>query len=323
MTDPTARTFSSDFKRFFARGLVVLLPTVLTLWIVVKAYQFVDQAIAEPINGGMRLAMNNLAPYWQPIRTAFDPSETEVVEAMAEAGNKAPTKEVMIVRLRTQNIQLWWAERWYMDLIGLVVAIVGVYVAGRLLGGFLGRSVYRRVERLITSLPVFKQVYPYVKQVVDFLFSSDDKQLKFSRVVMVEYPRKGAWSIGFLTGRAMKSVSANAPGGTESVTVFVPSSPTPFTGYAVNVPITDVVELPITVEEAVRFVVSCGVLIPATQQGGEPSRGGGGGMPPAGEVLAAARAAMGPVGGAMPGGGMNMEGAGSPALTQQTGRPGR
>jgi len=269
MTDPTARTFSSDFKRFFVRGLVVLLPTVLTLWIVVKAYQFVDQAIAEPINGGVRLAMTNLAPYWQPLRTAFDPSESEIVEAGAELGSKSPGRDVLIARLRAQNVADWWAAKWYMDVIGLVVAIVSVYVAGRLLGGLLGRSAYRRVERLITSLPIFKQVYPYVKQVVDFLFSADDKQLKFSRVVMVEYPRRGAWSIGFLTGRAMASVSAGAA--TESVTVFVPSSPTPFTGYAVNVPMKDVIELPMTVEEAVRFIVSCGVLVPSAPNAALPT----------------------------------------------------
>ena len=63
-TTPSARTFSSDFKRFFIRGLVVLLPSVLTLWILVTAYKFVDNTIAEPINRGVRLAINNLAPHW-------------------------------------------------------------------------------------------------------------------------------------------------------------------------------------------------------------------------------------------------------------------
>lgn len=263
MSDPTARTFSSDFKRFFLRGLVVVLPSILTLWIVVKAYQFVDGAIAEPINSSVRAGMNKLAPYWQPLQR-FDPDDEQLATAMTAAGSKVPPIDLMRAKLRADNIRLWWAEHWYMNLIGLVVAIVAVYVAGRLLGGFLGRRFYRKIERVITSLPVFKQVYPHVKQIVDFLFS-DDKQLKFSRVVMVQYPSKGIWSIGFHTGRSMDSINQRAG---DSVTVFIPSSPTPFTGYAINVPRSEIIELPISVEEAVRFVVSCGVLVPAHQMEG-------------------------------------------------------
>jgi uncharacterized membrane protein len=224
MTDPSARTFSSDFKRFFLRGLVILLPSVLTLWIVVKAYQFVDSAIAEPINRGMRAGLTKLIPYWGP----------------------------------ADGIVQWWNNHRYMDLIGLIVAVVIVYVTGYLLGGFLGRSFYRKIERIITTLPVFKQVYPYVKQIVDFLFS-DDKAMKFNRVVMIEYPRRGIWSIGFQTGNAI--AGSEGPAG-DAVTVFIPSSPTPFTGYAITVPRDEVIELPITVEEAIRYVVSGGVLAP-------------------------------------------------------------
>jgi uncharacterized membrane protein len=148
-----------------------------------------------------------------------------------------------------------------MNLIGLVVAIIAVYIVGRLLGGFLGKRLYKHIERLITSLPVFKQVYPYVKQIVDFLFS-DEKALKFNRVVVLEYPRKGIWSIGFLTGGTMRAIGDHAG---DSVTVFIPSSPTPFTGYTITVPRTDVIEVPISVEEAIRFTVSGGVLIPDHQ----------------------------------------------------------
>ncbi len=264
MSDPPHRTFSSDFRQFFLRGLVVLLPSVLTLWIVVKAYQFVDNTIAEPINRGVRLALVNGAVVWAPLREAFDPT-TESLEAerksLIEAGNPVPEAEVLRARLRRENISTWWSSRWYMDLIGLFVAIIVVYVAGRLLGGFFGRQIYRRVESIITTLPVFKQVYPYVKQIVDFLFS-DDQPIKFNRVVAVEYPRRGIWSVGFLTGNTMRSIAGRSG---ESVTVFIPSSPTPFTGYTITVAREDMVELPISVEEAIRFTVSGGVLVPEHQ----------------------------------------------------------
>lgn len=243
-TDQSARTFSSDFKRFFLRGLVVLLPSVLTLWIVVKAYQFVYNNIADPVNRWIRLGLIQLAGVWRPAREWFGPSDRAV----------------------SDNVRQWWADHHLvLDFVGLIVAIIAVYVCGRLLGGFVGRQMYRGMERFVTALPVFKQVYPYVKQVVDFLFS-DERQLKFNRVVVVEYPRKGVWSVGFLTGKTMKSIATQAG---DAVTVFIPSSPTPFTGYTLTIPRSEVLELPISVEEAIRFAVTGGVLIPDHQKIGE------------------------------------------------------
>ena len=242
MSDPSARTFSADFKRFFLRGLVVLLPTVLTLWIVVKAYQFVDNQIAEPINRGLRLGVVKATRVWEPLQKHFGSAEDA---------------EAMIA----DSVQEWWDDRWYMHFIGLIVAIVAVYIVGRLLGGFFGRQIYRKIETVITTLPIFKQVYPHVKQIVDFLFS-DDKRAKFNRVVMVQYPRKGVWSIGFLTGNTLRSIADRAG---DAVTVFIPSSPTPFTGYTITVPRREVLEVPISVDEALRFTISGGVLIPGHQ----------------------------------------------------------
>ena len=264
MRDPSDRTFTADFRRFFLRGLVVVLPSVLTLWIVVKAYQFVDNTIAEPINRGVRLTIASTARVSPPLQNAFDPSREEVaaeIQEIVASGRTPPPAETVLFRLRRDNIQEWWTARWYMDLIGLVVAIVAVYIAGRLLGGFFGRRIYRRIEDFFTTLPIVKQVYPYVKQVVDFLFS-DDKPIDFSRVVAVEYPRKGIWSVGFVTGATLRSIQEHVG---MSVTVFIPSSPTPFTGYTINVSRKDLIELPITVEEAIRFAVSGGVLVPDHQ----------------------------------------------------------
>ncbi len=264
MSHASDRTFNADFRRFFLRGLVVLLPTVLTLWLVVKAYQFVDNSFAEPINQSLRLAIIRTTPHLDVLERTFEPT-LDAVEAeeskLRLAGTKVPEASVIRAKLRRENVRAWWAENWYMDLIGLVVAIVAVYIAGRLLGGFFGRRIYRMIEQVITSLPVFKQVYPYIKQIVDFLFS-DEKPMQFNRVVVVEYPRMGIWSVGFQTGGAMRSVAEQSG---DSVTIFIPSSPTPFTGYTITVPAADVRELPITVEEALRFAVSGGVLVPDHQ----------------------------------------------------------
>jgi len=266
MTDPSPRSFGSDFKQFFLRGLVVLLPTVLTLWIVVKAYQFIDSTIAEPINQGIRLSIHRATPHWALLREKFEPREEEIQNErarIAQSARSVPSDEVIRSDLRRENIQEWWDSWWLgvMDLIGIAVAITGVYFAGRFLGGYIGRQIYRRVEGAIISVPVFKQVYPYVKQVVDFLLG-EDRQMEFKRVVLVEYPRRGVWSIGLLTGSTMKGIAVAAG---DAVTVFIPSSPTPFTGYTITVPRKDVIEVPITIDEALRFTVSGGVLIPPHQ----------------------------------------------------------
>ncbi len=274
MSESSQRTFSSDFRQFFLRGLVVLLPSILTLWIVVKAWQFVDSAIAEPINQGIRITIDNSARVWEPLGKAFNPSEESInteLDALRSTGDNDINADIIKTRLRRQKIADWWNAQWYMRFIGIVVAIVAVYFAGRLLGGFFGRRIYRRLERLITTLPVFKQVYPYIKQVVDFLFS-DDQPIKFNRVVAAEYPRKGIWSVGFLTGGPLRSVADHAG---DVVTIFIPSSPTPFTGYTITVKQDEIIEIPITVEEAIRFAVSGAVPAPEHQavDSSDPPRG--------------------------------------------------
>ncbi|MBX3374983.1 MAG: DUF502 domain-containing protein [Phycisphaeraceae bacterium] len=261
MSDSAPRTFGQDFRRAFMRGLAVLLPSVITLWLVVAAYGFVHTRIAKPINESIKVGIINAAHVWQPLQQVFNPAEDDLRQErlrIAAAGGALPDERIMVARLRRDRILTWWDSWWILDAIGLLVAILAVYIAGRLLGGFVGRRLYRRLEGIITSLPVFKQVYPHVKQVVDFLFS-DDQPIKFNRVVAAEYPRRGVWSIGFMTGDSIAALKRRTG---ELVTVFIPSSPTPFTGYTVSIPPSDVIELPITVDEAIRFAVSGGVLAP-------------------------------------------------------------
>jgi uncharacterized membrane protein len=263
MSENTDRSFASDFKRFFSRGLAVLLPSVLTLWIIVYAYRFIDSTIAEPINGGLRQGLAHVSDYITPLRDSFDPPQDVLDRAVAAQPLDRPalSADQLRFRLRQENIEAWWARQWFMNLIGLFVAIVAVYIAGRLLGGFFGRGIWRGIERLITSVPIFKQIYPSVKQVVDFLFS-EEKPIKFNRVVMVQYPSPGLWALGLVTGQAMKTVTERTG---STITVFVPCSPAPFSGFTINVNAAELIEVPISIDEAIRYLVSGGVLVPGHQ----------------------------------------------------------
>ncbi|MCC7389737.1 MAG: DUF502 domain-containing protein [Phycisphaerales bacterium] len=258
------RTFMDDFKRFFGRGLGILLPSVLTLWILYQLLMFLNNNIGEPINRGVRIAVSEIAPRlmeedklpgWSRVVPA------EIAQARADKrfdGVSEMTDDGIRDLLRREKLRKAWREHWYLRATGLVIAIVVIYFVGRFLGGYLGRQVYDRLEALLARVPGFKQIYPHVKQVVQMVLG--DRPIAFNRVVMVQYPRIGIWTIGLVTGPALKRMTQES--GEDVVTVFIPTSPTPFTGFAINVRSSEVIDLPMTVEESIRFIVTGGVLVP-------------------------------------------------------------
>jgi len=274
------KSFGSDFRHFFMRGLIVLLPTVLTLWIVVQAYRFVDANVAQPINLGVQKAVLVITPKVvndKKLPSWFAVTEDQITQRRQERRKTSLpplTDTELRGQIREANFGQWWDSHWYTRYSGLFVGIVLIYLAGRMLGGFIGRRLYARVEKLLARIPIFKQVYPHVKQIVDFLFG--ESQMHFSKVVIVEYPRAGIWTVGLLTGDSLRDIRTKM--GKDIVSVFIPSSPTPFTGYTITVPREDAIEMPISIEEALRFVVSGGVLVPERERtgpiGGNPGVSG-------------------------------------------------
>jgi len=258
-----AESFRSDFKRFFTRGLAILLPTAVTLWLLWQAFGFVYNTVAQPINKATRITVIWVVPKVMDEKSLpewFQVTEIEVAEARANRPEirESVTDASVQLTLRREYLQKFWREHPYLNLTGLFIAIMLIYLAGVLLGNIVGKSLYARVERLITRIPGFKQVYPHVKQVVDMIMG--DKKMAFSKVVVVEYPRPGIWTVGFLTGNSIRQIDEFA--GDTVVSVFIPTSPTPFTGFTINLPKSKVMELSMTIEEALRFVITAGVLAP-------------------------------------------------------------
>ncbi|MBT5383058.1 MAG: DUF502 domain-containing protein [Phycisphaerae bacterium] len=265
---PSTQPSRGNFRRFFLRGLAVVLPATLTLWILAQAYLWINNSIAEPINGGIRYVLlqsfstwPTLPEYWGIMPTAED---LDLARSALGLSSSDTSQDVQLVfEYQKGVVHGWWSNFWPVRMVGLLVAVIAVYLAGRLVGGWVGRVAYRQLERAITSLPVIKKIYSWIKQIVDFLFSPQEKAIQFRRVVAVEYPKKGIWSVGFQTGNALLALKDHV--GEDGITIFIPSSPTPFTGYTITVPIASTIELPLTVEEAIGFTISGGVLRPPSQ----------------------------------------------------------
>lgn len=141
--------------------------------------------------------------------------------------------------------------------IGVFIVIVTLTLIGAFAAGYVGRLLLRVGEGVVDRMPVVRSVYSAVKQIVETVLAK--KSNAFREVVMVEYPRHGLWSLGFITGSAhpeIQRVSAQ-----EMVHVFIPCAP-PTAGYLVIVPRQDVVVLDMTVEDGLKLVVSGGIVSP-------------------------------------------------------------
>ena len=146
--------------------------------------------------------------------------------------------------------------------IFLIVFISVLYVIGLSFAAGIGRFLWNSFDSLIQRVPIIRNVYGSVKQVTDFVFS--EREIQFNRVVAIEYPRKGVWSIGFVTSESMLDIrcAANEP----VVAVLIPNSPVPATGYTITVLKSETVDLNVSVDQAIQFIVSCGVVVPIQQQ---------------------------------------------------------
>ncbi|UCD00302.1 MAG: DUF502 domain-containing protein [Phycisphaerales bacterium] len=273
------------FKSYFLHGLAVLLPSILTIWLFVWGYTFIQEKISVHINRGL---VHVIALATQE---GAEISEKEVraylLNIKPELSENEPELEIHLRRpeiwrgARIEQIKKRLAKTWVDgpgSIAGFVVALVAVCVLGALLASYVGRSLWRTVEKFIMNTPVLRNVFPYVKQVTDFLLTNEEQKKLFSRVVAVEYPRKGIWSVGFVTGSGLEKVVNTVK--REFLTVIIPTSPTPFTGFVITVPKKQTIDLDMTIEEALRFIVSGGVITPGSEHAvavlSKPDAPGGG-----------------------------------------------
>lgn len=202
-------------RTHLVRGLLLLLPAIITVWLLGILFGVVSTNVTPWVLGALRA-------------------------------------------LGVEGIEGWRA-RIVVPLIGVLLTLLFIYLVGLLASNLIGRRFLDWVEGVILKVPFVKGIYGGSRQILDAF--SPGRVGSFSRVVLVEYPRRGVWTLGFVTTEETVEMPA-APSSVPSVMVFLPTTPNPTSGWLAIVPVADLVEMNITIEEGVKLVVSGGIVTP-------------------------------------------------------------
>ena len=293
--NPGSKRSARPIRTAVLRGLTVVLPPLLTIVIFIWIAGTIQQYVLEPVRV---LTRDVVVWVTADIRTlkelpaaererqqmaASDPESARQVDHLLEYQQIANGgKEQYIPRsvydhvmehrrvesmpgtakeIYRRYVELRYLQPYQIIPYFLCGFILVLYLLGKFMAAGVGRFFWGTFERGITRVPFVRKVYSSVKQVSDFLLS--DREVQYSRVVAVEWPRKGIWCMALVTGSSLKEVRSAA--GEEVLSVLVPTSPMPATGFTVTVKKSETVELDITIDEAIQFIVSCGVVVPPGQ----------------------------------------------------------
>lgn len=151
--------------------------------------------------------------------------------------------------------------------VGVIFFLVFTIMVGWIAKGLIGRSLLSWAESIVERMPVVRSIYTGLKQIAETVFAQQDTS--FDKACLIEYPRKGIWAIGFISTTAKGEVSRRAgpaAGEDKLLSVFVPTTPNPTSGFLLFFPERDVVELDMSIEDAAKLVISAGLVYPAEKQ---------------------------------------------------------
>ncbi|SEP59439.1 DUF502 domain-containing protein [Thalassovita taeanensis] len=144
--------------------------------------------------------------------------------------------------------------------VGIIFFLFFTILMGWIAKGLLGRSLIRWAESLVDRMPVVRSIYSGAKQIAETVFAQSERS--FEKACLIEYPRKGIWAIGFVSTEAKGEIAAHARTGEKLMSIFVPTTPNPTSGFLLYVAQEDVIELDMTVEDAAKLVISAGLVYP-------------------------------------------------------------
>ncbi len=148
-------------------------------------------------------------------------------------------------------------SRFFGRLLSFFVTLFAVWLVGVVATNIAGRRLLVKLESLFVKVPILKEVYTAVRKLTVYIFT---KRKAFKKVVLIEYPRRGVYSLGFVTATAMGEVQAKTK--EEVVNVFLPSTPNPTTGFLLFVPQQDTIELEMSVDDAIKLIITGGIITP-------------------------------------------------------------
>ena len=154
--------------------------------------------------------------------------------------------------------------------IGVFVFLIFTVIVGWMGKGLMGRSMLRTGERLVVRMPVVRSIYNGVKQIAETVFSQRDTS--FDQACLIEYPRRGAWAVAFVSTEAKGEVREKLSDGDQIVTVFLPTTPNPTSGFLLFLPRADIKPLDMSVEDAAKLVISAGLVYPGTKDTPEQAK---------------------------------------------------
>ncbi len=280
-------------RRAVLRGLGVVLPPLLTIVVLIWAWNAIESYVLRPVETGIRHAVVwSISETYSRVPEGATPNAVggRLIDGFLYEGVEYapdPTGRrflpATVVRMVDENagyfgisatqpatasaywhryVELEYMPRYLVVPVFLVVFLTALYFLGRLFTNGIGRWLVMTFDSAILTIPIVNKVYGSVKQITDFAF--EDREIEFNRVVAIQYPREGLWSVGFVTGNSMREISEAA--GEPMLSVLMPTSPMPMTGFTVTIRRSEAIDLDLTVDEAIQFVVSCGVVVPPQQR---------------------------------------------------------
>ncbi|QIE44439.1 DUF502 domain-containing protein [Pseudohalocynthiibacter aestuariivivens] len=148
--------------------------------------------------------------------------------------------------------------------VGVIFFLVFTVIVGWIAKGLIGKSLIRFAESLVDRMPVVRSIYSGVKQIAETIFAQTERS--FEKACLIQYPRKGIWAIGFISTSAKGEISRRAETGGQLMSIFLPTTPNPTSGFLLFVPKEDVIELDMTVEDAAKLVISAGLVYPGSKK---------------------------------------------------------
>ncbi len=233
----------SRLRASFLTGLVVIAPVGLTIWLIWTVIGWVD-GFVWPL----------VPTVWQPDSIVnYWLGNPRFVEG--PNGTRIPNEDWVRVNVRG---------------VGVIVFLLFTVFIGWVAKGYIGRAIIRWAESLVERTPVVRSIYSGIKQISETVFAQSERS--FEQACLIEYPRRGIWAIGFISTTAKGEVSAKGGNTGEMLSIFVPTTPNPTSGFLLFFPAEDVIPLEMSVEDAAKLVISAGLVYPNGKDPTQPPR---------------------------------------------------